>query len=227
MKKGILIFTLCFCVMSADSYGIIFSDDFESGTLHEWIIGGRQEGRESVAEVVSYHGSQQAHLYQDGFTEINMSKSFNYQNDLHFSFDMETQVFSEANDPEGYHRVTSGVAFAFQDSSFNQLGDVRYLNATSIYSILTQNPKPEIEIFEIDSGFANYSMNIEDILSNITINENVIAYVSMRFGIYVSSDQYNMSGHNWVDNVVVTPEPTSALLLIVGAGLFRYGKRKR
>ena len=96
MKKSILLFTLSICVITACSQAAIFSDNFESGTFDQWTIGGRQVGRESIGEIVNRNSSQTAHFYQDGFSEIHISKTFSYQNELKFSFDMEALAYSEA-----------------------------------------------------------------------------------------------------------------------------------
>ena len=105
MKKAILVLTLSVFVITAGSYAAIFSDDFESGTLDKWDIGVGQGGRTSVADVVTRNNSQMGHIYQDGLSKILISKTFDYRDGLNFSFDMETSVYSEAQDFKGFNYV--------------------------------------------------------------------------------------------------------------------------
>ncbi|MCD6174239.1 MAG: hypothetical protein J7K65_00540, partial [Planctomycetes bacterium] len=205
MKQTIIILALSVLFTSPVSQAAIFQDDFESGTLDQWTIGGRQEGRESIAEVTSYQGSQMGHVYQDGATEINISKTLDYQSDLNFSFDMEILTYTGTSDPDSDWYASAGANFYFLDSNFNELGHVKVGCATAIWPTDLLNAQPNKHVFQNDVGFAHYSLNVEDLLSNITIDQNALAYVAIRFGAYASADINNMNANVWVDNVVVTP----------------------
>ena len=87
MKKTTVLLIMAILTASANGSVVIFSDDFESGNLDQWTIGGRQQGI-NVAEVVSREGSLMGHLYHKGFTEIRLEKTFDYDPNLTFYFDM-------------------------------------------------------------------------------------------------------------------------------------------
>jgi hypothetical protein len=203
MKKTIITLALTILIVSSASQATIFSDDFESGTLDQWTVGGRQTGRESVADIVFRNDSQMGHVYQDGLTEILISKTFDYRDDLNFSFDLETLIHSEDHDPGSAFYASAGASFTFLDSMSNELGVVRFSSSTSTYPSDVQNPLPNKHVFEIDGALASYSLDIEDILSNITIDQNALAAVRIHFAAYASGNSRNMSAHAWVDNVVV------------------------
>jgi hypothetical protein len=214
---------LSICVISIDSYAAIFSDDFESGSLNQWTIEGRRTGRPSTAEIVIRHNSKMAHLYQNGLTEVFMSKTFNYQGSLHFSFDMEIQIHSDAPLDSAYY-ADAGVNFLFLDNQYNRLGRVGYGSTTSSYDLSINNPLPNTEIILVDGAFHTFSLDVTNILSNITIDQNVLACVTMQFGCYTSGDIYSMYAHNWIDNVMVTPEPATLLLWGIGGLILRRKK---
>lgn len=202
MKKSLLVFMLGICVLSAGSYAVIFSDDFESGTLDQWDIIIEENGRGGGSEVVTRWGHQVAHIYKDGMHFAGISKIFDYHNDLRFSFDMETSVYSEAIEPDSASFAFAGLGFVFFDSNQGVLGKVAYRTYTSTYweSLITYNNNA----IGLEEGFGSYVFNIQDVLSHITIEQNNIAYVNINFATYNSSNGYNMRAHVWVDNVLVT-----------------------
>jgi hypothetical protein len=212
MEKSILLFTLSICVITACSQAAIFSDNFESGTFDQWTIGGRQVGRESIAEIVNRNSSQTAHLYQDGFSEIHITKTFSYQNELKFSFDMEAQAYSEAPESDSAWYAGAGVTFSFLDNLSNELGAVTYGYGTSTWPIEQNELVPNRHSVPVSGALSSYSLDVESILSYITIDLNALTHVRMRFFVHTSSNDYNMNGHSWVDNVVVASEPTASLL---------------
>ena len=65
-----------------------FTDDFETQTLENWTIGGRQQGT-NEASVVYRNNSYRAYLFQSEFSEITIENVFNYEPTMTFSFDME------------------------------------------------------------------------------------------------------------------------------------------
>ena len=121
MKKTTVLLIMGVFSASANA-GIIFSDDFESGNLDLWTIGGRQQGT-NVAEVVSREGSLMGHLHHEDFTEINMEKTFDYDPSLAFSFDMAVNVSSDASSTST-HYAMGGAYFTFWDNSQEIVGYV-------------------------------------------------------------------------------------------------------
>ncbi|MBN1787449.1 MAG: PEP-CTERM sorting domain-containing protein [Sedimentisphaerales bacterium] len=205
---------------------VIFEDDFESGNLDMWTVTGRQLGMANVADVVERNGSEMGHLYHQGFTGISLLQTFDYDESLAFSFDFEAEVSGD--------NYSSGEArFYFLDSSENILGSAGYIKATSNYVFEVSNPNPEIHIFQIaeGTGLETYSVTAQELLSNIVINEDLIASVILRFNAYGSVNHTDYQADIWVDNVSVRttpaamiPEPATIAILAFGAVMF--GKRK-
>ena len=206
MKRVIFLLILAIFTTSA-SGEIIFSDDFESGTLDQWIIGGRQQhshGGVSMAEVVNRHGSQMAHLHQSDFTEITLEKMFAYKPNLSFSFDAEVNVSSDTSSTSADYAM-GGAFFGFLDSAGELIGFVRYTYSTSSYPFTTYNPSPSREYIALPySSLHSYSFTLEDILSHITVDTDSITSVNFSFWAYNSGWGWNMSADVWVDNVVVS-----------------------
>ena len=190
--------------------GVIFSDDFESGSLAQWIVGGRQlhsHGGMSIAEIVNRNGSQMAHLHQSDFTEITIEKMFDYNPCLTFSFDMKISVSSDAGLTDDDY-ASAGAYFDFLDSSEEVIGTVRYIHSTSSYPFTTYNSAPHRQYIALpdNGGLQSYTFNIQDILSNIEIDTNSIASVNFYFNAYNSGWGHNMSSDVWVDNITVNSE---------------------
>jgi len=225
MKKAIVVLALSVLVVSSVSHAVLFTDDFESGTLDQWTIEGQQAGRESTAEIINKNGSQMGHLYQDGSSWIFLSKTFDYQSDLNFSIHMETSVYSEAPDPEGNLYASAGIGFSFLDAASNELGHFKYIDTTSTWPLDDTSSVPNRHLIPIDGSLESYSLDVQDILSYITIDMDELAAIKMFFGVYASSDAYNMSANVWMNNVVVTPEPATMLLLGLGGLMLRKGKK--
>lgn len=206
---------------------VIFEDDFESGNLDLWTVNGRQQG-DNLAEVVDKYGSKMAHLYHQGYTEIDltMENLIYYDENLSFSFDMEAQLTSGFSSTD--YRYASGEAeFAFLDSGQNRLGLVSYVKATSSYIFDVTNPEPEYHLFQIpdDEGLASYATSVQDLLSHITIDEESISFVKVRFFAYGSEISDTLTSNVWIDNVSITPEPCSLLLL--GSGVLLVLRKRR
>jgi hypothetical protein len=215
MKRLAFLYVIAFVVVSAQAV-VIFEDDFEDGTLNKWTIDGRQQGI-NVAEVVTRNSTQMAHLYHKNFSEITMSKSFDYDPALTFDFDMEVAPHSDASSTS-LHYAYGGVQFLFLDSLNGNLGEVLYLCCTSSHPFDTlQGPAHRLLSIPQGSGIVSYNLNIQDLLSNITIDVDSISHVKLEFWAYASTDSYNSYTNTWVDNVVVTPEPATLLLLAAGS----------
>ncbi len=216
MREKMFLLILAIFTTSA-SGSIIFSDDFESGTLDKWTIGGRQKGV-NIAEVVDRHSSQMAHLHHSkASTEITIEKMFDYDPSLEFSFDMEVSVASNAG-PTSADYAMGGPHFDFYDSSEQALGHVWYMHSTSSYPFDYYNQFSAMHVFEITDGSLNsYTLNIQNVLSSINVDPSSVASVNFYFKVYNSGSGYNMSADVWVDNVTVVCElPTLEEIEIVG-----------
>jgi len=218
MKTTVFLLILAISTTSAGD-NVIFSDDFESGTLDQWTIGGRQRdghGGINIAEVIYRNSSQMAHIHHSlDTTEITLEKLLEYCPNLIFNFDMEVSVSSIAG-PTDDDYAMGGAFFDFLDSSGELIGFVRYICSTSSYPFTTYNPPPSREYIALpDSSLHSYSFTLEDILSHITVDTDSIAYINFSFWAYNSGFGWNMSADVWVDNVVVSV-PELVGLEIVG-----------
>lgn len=217
MKRLAFLFAFTFIVVSARA-GVIFEDDFEDGTLDKWTIDGRQEGT-NIAEVVIKYNSNMAHLRHEGFTEITLEKVFDYSQYLTFEFDMEAQVSSPYG-PTSDHYSASGVMFDFLDEDSIVLARAVIARSSSSYLFSHYNPLPEWEIFEIqDDLLHSYIVNASDILSYFDIDESLVGYLNFRFWAYGSALQDSLEADVWADNVRVTPEPCTLILLAAGTAV--------
>jgi len=209
----------------------LFVDDFESGTLDNWVIGGRQLAGPNIADVVTRHGSQMGHLYKYSFTEINFTRTFAYEADLGFYFDMETIVTSQSPPGPAYYGMASA-DFLFLDTNGTELGLVRYASATTPYIFSVYDSDPTRDAVQITgSGLQHYSLDVIDLLSLIAIDEAAITDVLVRFNAYSSTYPYPaVSAELWVDNFSTVPlnnVPLPPALYLFGAGLFALIKVSR
>jgi hypothetical protein len=222
IRKGCLFLAAVFliCVLACQSRGeVLFSDDFESGNLDLWTIDGRQQGLANVAEVTDKHGSKMGHLYHQGFTEIGIGKVFDFNNNMAFSFDMEVEV-------TGGNYASGDAEIWFRDSEENSIGVVTYMKATSSYIFDLENPLPNREHFRIpdEAGLTSYSVTMQELLTYITIDEDLIDTVKLRFLAYNTGSSSSFTSNVWVDNVVVTPEPATICLLGLAGLMLRRRK---
>jgi hypothetical protein len=215
MKRLAFLYVIAFVVVSAQA-AVIFEDNFEDGTLNKWTIDGRQQGT-SLAEVVEIQSNKMAHLQHKGYTEITIGKLLTYSPLINFEFDLKSIVSS----PYGPHDDDSsagGVVFQYLDESSNMLGYVVYARSSSDYLFSYYNPFPECEVFEIsDNNFHTYSLNASDLLSNLEIDYSSVKSVRFGFAAGASGTSSSLISDVWVDNVVVTPEPATLLLLAAGS----------
>jgi hypothetical protein len=224
MKRLALLFVIAFVAVSAQA-GVIFEDDFEDGTLDKWTIDGRQQGT-GYAEVITKYDSQMAHLHHEGYTEVTIEKIFDYRPDLAFSFDMEAKVSSTYGSSSTYYSA-AGVMFDFLDTDKNVLARAVIARSSSDYLFTYYNPLPNWEVFGIqDDLFHSYNVKAEDLLSYFDVNRSMIKYLNFHFWAYGSALQSSLIADTYADNVVITPEPATILLLGLG-GLFLRGKRDK
>jgi len=215
------------------SYGLQpFTDDFESGNLNNWTIGGRQLYGTNIANVVNCGtGSMCGHLFHDSFTEINMYRDFLYDpNDSGtFYFDLEVDVYSQAPPAANYYGM-AGVVFSFLDTSGSALGDVRYVAATTNYPFTLGTATSSVNQIS-ENVMEHYELNVSDMLSQISIDETQVTDIRMLMVTYSSTAPYPyVSTELWIDNVstTVVPEPISSTLFIVGGatlGFRRFRKK--
>ena len=226
MRGKILLLIMAILATSA-SGDAIFSDDFESGTLDNWTIGGRQQGGVNIAEVVDRHGSQMAHVHHsETSTEITIEKIFDYDSGLEFSFDMEVIVASDMG-PTSADYARGGVQFGFYDSSEENIGNVAYVLSTSSWLFDYDDSYPTLHYSDIGDGSLNsYTLDIQNVLSNIDVDPSSVASLNFYFYAYSSGSADTMSADVWVDNVTVTPEPAT-VLLFAAAGAFALGRGPR
>ena len=202
------ILILCFSVVPS-LQAAPFTDNFESGTLNNWVIGGRQiSGSTNVANVVPCDsGSLCGHLYHDRFTEINMYRDFEFEPTGVFSFDLKVSVSSQSPPAPNYYGA-AWVSFSFLNSGGTQLGAVNYLAATTNYpftnwasSTTSVNGIPE-------DAMEHYDLKVSDMLGQITIDPSQIAAVRMQMNTYSSTWPYPfVSAELWIDNVTTETEP--------------------
>ena len=166
-----------------------FTDDFEGGTLENWIIGGRRQDSPNIAEVVLRKGSNMAHLQKGGFSEIELYRDFVFDLDYSFKFDMEVDVTSTSGASNNYS--LAGAWFMFMDSSDNILGRVTYAAASTNYvsSVYATDPTKSFNAVP-ENVLTHYDLAVSDLLSQIDINQNLITKVRLIFDAYSSVHAY-------------------------------------
>jgi|GEM_PF-4274427 len=196
----------------------VFSDNFESGNLNNWTVGGRQEGT-NVANVVSYNGSLSAHLYHEGFTEIALFRHFPYDPNYALQFDMAVNATSESPPGDTYYG-RSGVYVHFRDTSNQALGYAYYGAATTNFIFDRAAGDPTTYFVRVSPNeMDHYVLKLSDLLSQINIDTAKIDNIDMEFETYSSTWPYpTVTAELWTDNVKyrTVPEPSSFALLALG-----------
>ncbi len=225
-RKAFLLFVLFFCpILEA---GVIFSDDFEDGTLDKWTIDGRQEGN-NIAEVVSQDNNKVAYLNHSGLTEITIENTFDYSHDLTFNFDMKVQSSSPFG-PTDDDYAMSGVYFAFYDYSSEHIRTIAYVYSTSTCPFDEYNILPDSYYFYsiAEDQMLSYSFNAKDMLLQLGHDPELADSVRFYFSAYGSGIYDSLIAETWVDNVVVIPEPGTLVLLGFGVlGLLRRNRNSK
>lgn len=216
----IVFFTLCIGNARAD----FFYDDFESETLDNWTIGGRQAGY-NIAEVVSRNGSLVAHLYHSSFTEIYMYRDFGYSPEDTYHFDLEVDT-SEWGSGDFYS--LSFVSFNFMDSTLTNLGGFLYGSASTSYPFIVWAANPSVFAHIVQENvMSHFDISVADMLSQISIDESKISGIRMYAYTYASaSGPY--TAQLWLDNVQhnLAPVPGAFLLGMLGLSVAGVKLRK-
>lgn len=187
----------------------LFYDDFENADcLNKWTVGGRQQEGTNIADCEIRNESTMGHLFKYSFTEINFTPAvgaFEFSENLNFEFDMEVRVSSSGSAPSNYYGK-SGAEFRFYDSEDNLLGIVSYIAATTQYPFDHDAADPTRASIELtQNNITKLSLSVEDILSNIVIDETQIAVVGMTFNTYSSTRPIPyVEAELWIDNVIVS-----------------------
>lgn len=219
-KLSYLLFILTLFTISyaPSSYGAtLFTDDFESGNLDNWVIGGRQLGTNIANVVPCGTGSLGGHLFHSSFTEISLYREFEFDPGDTFYFDLEVDVNSSPPPAPNYYG-SAGVNFSFLDSSDTSLGSVWYVAATTNYPF-TNWASSTTGVNQISENLMqHYEIDVSDMLSQIDIDQNQIAEIRMVMNTYSSTYPYPyVSAELWIDNVSTVPIPGAVWLL--GSGL--------
>ena len=198
---------------------IIFSDDFESGNLDKWTTDIRYlaEGIH-FAQVTEHRSSNAAHVFKAGLSSIKIiSPEIAYRDDLHFSFDMETEVHTVYSSPDTENYSLAGASFRGYNINDEQIFHVNYAAKTTTYMTPFYTDNANNYQVVIDEGFDNYSLGIQEIMSYVTFDLPDLDYVTLSFVSFSSTVDLGMQANVWADNIIVTPEPASLLLLGLGA----------
>ena len=204
---------------SVQAYGnVLVSDDFESGTLNQWTIGGRRLGV-NVAEVVTKHGSLMGHLrHSDDYTEITLERTFVYNPDINFTFDLEVDARSSNSSTDDDY-AHGGVRFAFMNAAEDVIGWVWYISSTSSWPFNEYRPENRNEAFAAnigDGSLSSHNLNAGEALSNLNIDHDAVVSFKFEFLAYNSGSAGTMSSDVWVDNVTIS-QSILTNLEIVGA----------
>jgi hypothetical protein len=117
---------------------------------------------------------------------------------------MEVRASSTSGFPSNYYGC-SGAYFQFYNSEDDLLGTVAYIAATTQYPFDIVGDDPTSAAIQVGQNVSShYSLTMEELLSQIDIDETDIATVNLIFQTY-SSTRPNpyVEAELWVDNVIV------------------------
>lgn len=198
----------------------IVSDDFESGNLDNWMIGGRQLGTHIANVITCDTGSLCGHLYQSGsFTEIYIAQSADFDPNQNINFDLKVNVATTPPPASNYFGV-SGVNIRFYDQNEALLGHVWYLAATTNYPSAVWTTSSSAVNVIAENTWHHFDFNIQDMLSQITVDQSQIFTTQLMFETYSSTwPSPTVTAELWVDNVNTSVVPAPASVWLFGSGL--------
>lgn len=188
---------------------VLFSDDFEGDPcLDKWVVGGRQAEGTNTADCVIRGDSKRGHLFKSSFTEINLVPNpapFDFVAGLTFKVDLEVRVSSSGPVPNTQYYGMAEMRFMFRNANGDIIGHVRYAAATTSLPFDDDGADPTRAAIALTPGVStSHSLTVEDMLSHITIDENEIATVDMKFNTYSSTrPQPSVEAELWIDNFQV------------------------
>lgn len=206
-----------FVIAAAPAQGaVLFADDFEDGTLDAWHIDGRQLQGTNIANVVTHNSSQMGHVYKTGFSEVWFETNYAYDANLRFEFDMEANASSPTGSNSNIY-ADAGAYFAFVDQNDTVLGWTAYLRTTSTWPLVQFDTPIHSYNTIADDAMHSYDIGFPELLANNPgINPADVASVKFLFRGYASGSSSDLQAEVFVDNVVVTPEPSTGVALFLG-----------
>jgi cysteine-rich repeat protein len=181
-----------------------FVDEFETGLLDQWEIGGRRFSANSVS-VVEEAGSRAAQISQNGFSETTLSRTFNFDPALIINFEMKIDLttYNKINNNSSY--ASGGADITLRDGAGSVLGSIWYRAATTGYPFVSRAATDSQRVNEVERlGWQRYALPVQELISQISVDPNAIATVELAFRSYASATYSSLlSATTWVDNVVV------------------------
>lgn len=220
MNRTTLVTIVMFMMVCSGFSHAALIDDFESGNLDGWTIGGRQLGTHTANVVSCGTGTSCGHLYQsNSFTEINMYQDFSFNLDDTYNFDLYVDVNSTQPPAYNYYGM-SGVSFGFLDAANNSLGSVWYLASTTNYpSINWVNSTRSVNVIS-ENVWHKFELDASSLLSQISIDETQVASTRMLFQTYSSTwPSPRVSAELYVDNINTSSVPVPGSILLMFSGL--------
>jgi len=160
------------------------TQDFEDGLLTGWSVGGRQiTGSGNTSGVQNYASSKMAYLTHTSFTELTLSKSFDFSADSYLSFDAEFSINGNTSlRPNGSSNFYSMVYYGvdFYDALGVSLGNINYATATTNFPFSNGS-----ELFA-PNGLEHYEHDIPLLAATLGLDIENISTFSLRFGGYSS-----------------------------------------
>jgi hypothetical protein len=169
-------------------FGSVYADtfqDFEDGLLTGWTAEGRQiSGSGNWYGVSSYAGSNMGYLRHTSFTDLDLSRTFDYSPGMVLSFDAEFSINGD-NSPSasGSSDFYSMVCYFINlyDADGNNLGEGVWRAAAT-----TRYPYNNGWTEFLPNGLQHYEHDISSLASSSGVPVNTVKKVRLRFRGYSS-----------------------------------------